>query len=293
MRLRRILLLVPALVFPVLVGGCSPLPGFFLPAGPVASQDRHLFLIVVALLMVVALPVFIGLPWILWRFRRGNAASSYRPQWDFSWPFEIAAWGVPIVIVAVLGWFTWNATHRLDPYHSIGKGDPVEVQAIALDWKWLFIYPQQGVASVNRLVLPTGRPVHIDLTSDTVMQSLLIPRLAGQIYAMAGMRTQLNLMASAPGRYNGANTQYNGNGFSRQSFAVNVIDDRAFTHWLADARSAGQPLDAYSYRKLAARSVIDRPMTLAPVAPHLFADVIARYHPTGPKPTPKASGGEP
>jgi len=270
MRLRRILLLVPALVFPVLVGGCSPLPGFLLPAGPVASQDRHLFLIVVALLMVVALPVFIGLPWILWRFRRGNAASSYRPQWDFSWPFEIAAWGVPIVIVAVLGWFTWNATHRLDPYRSIGRGDPVEVQAIALDWKWLFIYPQQGIASVNRLLLPVCRPVPIDLTSDTVMQ-----------------------LASAPGRYNGANTQYNGNGFSRQSFAVNVIDDRAFTHWLADARSAGQPLDAYSYRKLAARSVIDRPMTLAPVAPHLFADVIARYHPTGPKPTPKASGGEP
>ncbi|KHK90899.1 COX aromatic rich motif-containing protein [Novosphingobium malaysiense] len=270
--------LMPALA------GCAGTPSFLLPAGPIASDQRHLFFVVIALMMIVVLPVFLGLPWVLWRYRQGNDKSDYQPKWSFSKPLEFAIWGVPVLVVVALAWQVWTQTHKLDPYKRLeGRGDPIEVQAVGLDWKWLFIYPRQGIATVNRLVVPAGRPVHISLTSDTVMQSLMIPRLGGQIYAMAGMRTQLNLIADRPGRYLGENTQYNGKGFHLQKFDADAVTPAQFDRWIAQARAGRPALDAERYAQLAKQSVPDEPMVFGSVPPDLFAGIIDKYDEAAPK----------
>ncbi|HEX7657215.1 MAG TPA: COX aromatic rich motif-containing protein [Sphingomonas sp.] len=270
------------------LGGCASSPSFLLPAGPIAGEDRHLLVIVLLLLLIVVVPVFVGLPWVLWRYRRGNAKASYQPRWDFSKPLEFAIWGVPALIVVILGWQLWVTTHRLDPYKRLpGNGDALEVQAIALDWKWLFIYPQQNVATVNRLVIPVGRPVHIDLTSDTVMQSLMIPQLAGQIYAMAGMRTQLNLRADRPGAYFGENTQYNGDGFHEQNFVTDAVPAAAFQAWAKKAAQGNLTLDDARYDILSRQSTLPRPLAFSSVSPGLFQQIVDKYHGHAPQAAPR------
>lgn len=277
---RRLVLLAPLLTA---LTGCAASPSFLLPAGPVASEDRHLFVMVIALLMVVVLPVFIGLPWVLWRYRHSNPRGPYEPKWKWSTAFEFAIWGVPALIVVVLGWQLWTETHKLDPYKRFaGNGDAVEVQAVALDWKWLFIYPDQHIASVNRLVIPVGAPVHIDLTSDTVMQALMIPQLAGQIYAMAGMRTQLNLVASKPGAYFGENTQYNGDDFHKQNFVTDAVSPAAFKAWAARAATGHATLDAAHYAWLTREFTPKAPMLFSAVEPQLFQHIIDKYHDQAP-----------
>ena len=171
-------------------------------AGPIAASQWHLYLIVGVVLVFVAGPVLVLTPLIAWHYRLSNKHSAFRPKWTFSWTLEGFIWIPPTGIVIGLGFVLWQYTHTLDPYRPIASDQPaLEIQAVALDWKWLFIYPDSQVAAVNQMAIPVGRPVHISLTSGTVMQSMLVPRLAGQIYAMAGMTTQLNLAASEPGVY--------------------------------------------------------------------------------------------
>ena len=215
--MQRSSLLSLVLSLPLVLGGCAALQlGVVNHAGPVAAEQWHLYLIVGAVLVFVAGPVLLLVPLIAWHYRLSNKGDAYRPDWGFSWPLEILVWIPPIGIVIGLAFLLWSATHRLDPYRPLTAAQPpVEVQVVALDWKWLFIYPDEGVATVNQLVIPVGRPVHLSLTSGTVMQSLLIPQLAGQIYAMAGMKTQLNLAASRAGVFRGQNTQFNGRGWRR------------------------------------------------------------------------------
>ena len=163
--------------------------------------------------MILLTPVF------AWHNRLANTRSAYRPQWSFSWPLEGLIWIPPTLIVVSLAVLVWRDTHALDPYRPLPSDlPPTEVQAVALDWKWLFIYPDKQIAAADELVFPADRPVHLKLTSGTVMQSLLFPQLAGQIFAMAGMTTQLNIAADRPGTYRGENTQFNGEGFQRQKF---------------------------------------------------------------------------
>ena len=177
---------------------------------------------------------------------------------------------------------------KFDPYKRLpGNGDALEVQAIALDWKWLFIYPQQNVATVNRLVIPVGRPVHIDLTSDTVMQSLMIPQLAGQIYAMAGMRTQLNLRADRPGAYFGENTQYNGDGFHEQNFVTDAVPAAAFQAWAKKAAQGNLTLDDARYDILSRQSTLPRPLAFSSVSPGLFQQIVDKYHGHAPQAAPR------
>ena len=240
-----------------------------------------MFAVVIALMMIVVVPVFIGLPLVLWRYRLGNQKAAYRPDWSLSGPLEFAIWGIPVLIVAALSWQLWLGTHRLDPYKRFAGDNPLEVQAISLDWKWLFIYPGQDIATVNRLVIPVDQPVHIDLTSDTVMQSLMIPSLAGQIYAMAGMRTQLNLVANRQGRFLGENTQYNGEGFQKQSFPADVMSPARFQEWAAQVRATAPPLDAARYAQLTRRAAQDKPLAFGSVEPGLFAKVINHYRADG------------
>jgi cytochrome o ubiquinol oxidase subunit 2 len=184
-------------------------------------------------------------------------------------------WIPPTIIVIVLAVFLVDDTVRLDPYRPLSPGlSPLQVQAVSLDWKWLFIYPDQHIASVNQLILPAGRPVHVRLTSGTVMQSLLMPQLAGQILAMAGMTTQLNFAISQPGTYWGENAQYNGAGFDKQKFQVLGVNPADFNRWVASSRQTPRLLDDAAYHTLSRESVLSQPVTFGSVEPGLFAKIV-------------------
>lgn len=265
---------VPLVVL-LCLGGCTALGhGFLNAAGPVAGHERQLFITVSIVLVFVAGPVLLLTPLFAWHYRIGNAADAYRPNWNFSWGVEGLIWIPPIGIVIGLGILLWHWTHIDDPYRKLDGGPPIEVEAVALDWKWLFIYPDEGVATVNQLAIPVGRPVHIKLTSGTVMQSMLIPQLAGQIYAMGGMTTELNIAASKAGRYLGQNTQYNGAGFAREKFAVLALDGRGYQAWMERTHGPGQILDEAGWRKLSQRTVVPHPMFFGGVQPGLFRQVL-------------------
>lgn len=263
------------------LAGCGVLDrGFLSPAGPVAAAIRGEFLFVCLVMLFVIVPVLLLVPLIAWHYRLSNTKSAYRPQWGFNWPLEGLIWIPPTAIVVILAVFLWRDTHRLDPYKPL-PGAAFEVQAIAADWKWIFVYPEQGVATVDRLVIPAGRPVHLSLTSATVMQSILMPRLAGQIYAMAGMRTQLNLQADVPGAFFGENTQFNGTGFQNQKFTVDAMDEAGFARWLAEVRAQPNRLDATEYEKLTRRTTLPHPLAYATVQPDLFGQVVSLQQPSG------------
>ncbi|GAN75987.1 cytochrome ubiquinol oxidase subunit II [Acidisphaera rubrifaciens] len=259
----------------LMLGGCGVLHrGFLSPAGPVAAATRDEFLWICLVMLFVIGPVVILAPLMAWYYRLANTRRVYRPQWGFSWPLEGLIWIPPSLIVVGLAVYLWRDTHRLDPYRPL-PGQAIEIQAVALDWKWLFIYPTEGVATVNRLVIPAGRPVHLSLTSGTVMQSILMPRLVGQIYAMAGMRTQLNFEADAPGTFLGENVQFNGPGFQDQRFEVAALGAQAFGQWLTAIRARPERLDAAAYATLARRSTLSHPLAFGAVAPGLFGRIIA------------------
>lgn len=275
--LRRTILVLACLM----LEGCGVLDrGFLSPAGPIAGAIRDEFLLVCLVMLFVIGPVLVLTPLIAWHYRLSNTKSAYRPQWGFSWSLEGLIWIPPTIIVVVLAVFLWRDTHRLDPYRPL-PGAPLEVQVVAMDWKWLFIYPGQGVATVNRLVISAGQPVHLSLTSATVMQSILMPRLAGQIYAMAGMRTQLNFAADAPGSYLGENVQFNGMGFQNQKFAVDAMGADGFAQWLAQTRAQPNRLDEAAYTSLSRRSTLPGPLAFGAVEPDLFQRILDQSQPSG------------
>nr|WP_231708504.1 cytochrome ubiquinol oxidase subunit II [Sphingomonas populi] len=257
---------------PLLLGGCAALKlGVMNHAGPVAADEWHVYLILAVVLIFVAGPVLLLVPLIAYHYRISNKGDAFRPDWGFSWPLEILIWLPPIGIVIGLSVLLWSATHRLDPYRPLPANlPPIEVQVVALDWKWLFIYPDEHVAAVNQLAIPVGRAVHLSLTSGTVMQSLLIPQLAGQIYAMAGMRTHLHLAASRPGVFRGENTQFNGGGFHEQTFDVIALQPPGYRRWLTRVRAARHPLDSRALARVTSRSVAPRPDFFSSVPPGLF-----------------------
>jgi cytochrome o ubiquinol oxidase subunit 2 len=279
--MRRGLLRLLAPCAGLALAGCGVLDrGFLSPAGPVASGIRDEFFLVCLVMLFVIGPVLILVPLIAWHYRLSNSKSAYRPQWGFSWSLEGLIWIPPVLIVLGLAVFLWRDTHRLDPYRPL-PGVPLEVQVVAMDWKWMFIYPDQSVATVNRLVIPAGRPVHLSLTSATVMQSILMPQLAGQIYAMAGMRTQLNFAADTPGQYLGENVQFNGMGFQNQKFAVDAMTPEDFARWLAQTRAQPTRLDPTAYQSLSHRSTLPAPLAFGSVQPNLFEHILDQSLPSG------------
>ena len=228
---------------------------FMSPMGPIAAEQKAHFLKIIAITLVAIIPVFVLLPFILFKYHRSKKSKDYQPTWEFSLPLEITMWAVPIIIVLLLSFGLWKATHALDPYAAIESENPtVNVQVVGLDWKWLFIYPDLGIATVGELAIPVDHPVSMTLTTDTVMQSFMIPALAGQIYAMAGMTTKLNMMASKPGQMQGENTQYNGVGFTGQKFTTNAMDSTDFDAWVEKVKNDGITLDDVSYAILSKQS---------------------------------------
>ncbi|WBV44991.1 ubiquinol oxidase subunit II [Pseudoroseomonas cervicalis] len=274
---RPCLPLLPALP---LLGGCQQ--GVLDPQGPIGLAEKSLMLTATWLMLLVVVPVIVMTLAFAWRYRAGNRAARYAPDWDHSGRIEAVVWAVPCAIILALAVITWRATHQLDPYRRIESSvPPVNVEVVALDWKWLFIYPDQGVAAVNEMALPVGTPVHFRITSGSVMNSFFIPQLGSQVYAMAGMVTQLDLLADAPGDYAGLSANYSGAGFSDMKFTAHASDRAGFEAWVARVRAEGGALDAQTYEQLS------RPSERAPVThysrvtPDLFAAILRRSAPGG------------
>lgn len=232
---------------------------FLNPQGVIASEQmQHWWLVVTILLVFVAMPVFVAFIIIMWRYRYSaakKAGRKYSPHWNFFAPLEFINWGGPLVIVLVLATIVWQKTEDLDPYREIASTETsTKVQVVGYDWKWLFIYPDLGIASVGTLAFPADRPLSMELTTAGNMQALWIPALGSQIYAMAGMITKLNYEAYQPGRFLGMNTMYNGNGFHEQKFQAQAMTPEDFNNWLQNVRTQDQALDAEAVKALVQRA---------------------------------------
>lgn len=255
-----------------MLGGCSW--DLFDPQGSIGVENLHTTLWATLLMLIVVIPVIIMVLAFAWRYRSTNLAADYAPEWSHSNKIEVVIWLVPALIVASLAVIAYRTTHELDPYRPIASAQkPVEVEVVALDWKWLFIYPEYGVASVNQLAMPVGRPVHFKITSSSVMNSFFVPKLGSQVYAMAGMQTQLSLIADKPGTFNGISANFSGDGFADMRFKAVATDEAGFQNWVAKAK-AGPALDSGSYSLLAKPSENDAVRTFGTVDPKLFGAIL-------------------
>ena len=227
-----------ALVSATALGGCSE--GVLDPQGPIASAERLLLINSTAIMLVVVVPVILATLGFAWWYRSSNTRASRSPDEAYEGRVEFVVWSIPALIVILLGGVIWIGSHQLDPRAPIAaNADPLRVDVVALDWKWLFIYPDQGIAAVNQLVIPAGTPVDFRLTSATVMNSFFVPQLGSQIYAMGGMTTHLNLLADKPGEYPGFSANFSGDGFSDMRFIVKAVPAGDFASWVAQARGSG------------------------------------------------------
>jgi cytochrome o ubiquinol oxidase subunit 2 len=258
-------------------------PALLDPAGPVAAGEKTLLVNSVAVMLGIVVPVIVMTLAFAWWFRASNRRAKHRPDFSYSGKLELLVWSVPLLVIVFLGGMGWIASHELDPQRPlVSKQKPITIQVVALDWKWLFVYPEQGVASVNHLVIPAGRPINFRLTSATVMNSFFVPRLGSQIYAMAGMESKLNLMADRPGRFRGLSAHYSGEGFSDMDFIVDAVPQQQFAAWVARTKRQGPPLNGMTYHALAQQRGDLRPFTYGSVPAGFFAAAVresgARVH---------------
>lgn len=279
--LRQLTWLLAGVTILFTLTGCQQTSiGILNPKGIIAYQERKLFFDTLALMLIVVLPVIVMSFTFIYHYQQSHKITDYKPNWSHSLFLESIWWGVPCAIIFVMAVLTWKKTHELDPYSPIAGHDenPMIVQVIALPWKWLFIYPEQQIASLNYLELPVNRPVEFWLTADnTPMSALFIPQLGSQIYVMAGMRTRLNLYANATGTFDGMNTQYSGDGFSDMHFPTVVVEQSDFDKWVSDAKQSSLHLDAQQYRELLNSSIADKPKIYSQVQSGLFNDAINIY----------------
>lgn len=259
----RLLRIVSLLAVAVIMSGCRMV--VLDPPGDVAAQQGELIVYATVLMMIVILPVMALTVFFAWRYRESNTDATYDPDWDHSISLEIVVWSVPLAIIICLAGLTWVATHRLNPYDPLRRlsaeepidptVEPMVVQVVAMDWKWLFLYPEYGVATVNEAAAIVDRPIEFRLTSTTVMNSFYVPALAGQIYAMAGMQTELNAVMNAPGVYDGFSANYSGAGFSQMRFKFHALDEDGFQDWVDSVASKTRPLDRAAFVALDKPSV--------------------------------------
>ncbi len=269
---------------PMLLTGCEM--ALLDPKGEVGVEQRSLILTALGLMLIVVIPVFIMTIWFVWRYRASNQHATYKPEWSHSNLIEAVVWGVPCIIIIILGTLTWRTTHSLDPRHPLtSDAPPIVIQAVSLDWKWLFIYPQQGIATVNEIVFPVNVPVHFEVTSGSVMNSFFIPQLGSQIYAMAGMRNQLNLIANHEGVYKGMSANYSGHGFSGMKFSARAVDVATFDSWLAKVKQSPITLQMADYQTLA-KPTQNHPVTYyGAVQEKLYDGIVGQFmaHDVAPK----------
>jgi cytochrome o ubiquinol oxidase subunit II len=276
--------MVGALTPLLFLAGCSE--GVLDPQGPIGAANTKIIYNALAIMLVIVLPTIVATLAFAWWFRDSNPRAQYLPDWAYSGRLELLVWGIPLLVIMFLGGVIWVGSRDLDPYKPIeSKSKPIEVQVVSLDWKWLFIYPDQGIASVNELVVPAGAPVHFSLTSATVMNSFFVPQLGSMIATMNGMVTQLYLQADHPGDYYGQSAQFSGDGFSGMHFTVHAIPNDEFAQWLDRARNAPFALDRDGYAALLKESQNVRPFTYRAVEPGLFQAIITQRIPPGPGPS--------
>jgi cytochrome o ubiquinol oxidase subunit II len=258
----------------MLVASCQP-AGVLDPQGPIASAQRLLLINSTAIMLVVVVPVILATLAFAWWYRSSNPRAGRSPDTYYEGRIEFVVWSIPALIVMLLGGVIWIGSHQMDPRAPIAaNADPLRVDVVALDWKWLFIYPDQRVAAVNQLIVPAGTPVEFRLTSATVMNSFFVPQLGSQIYTMGGMTTHLNLLADAPGEYPGFSANFSGDGFSRMRFIVRAVPAGDFEAWIARVRGTGSALDDAGYAELAKPSKAVPPTTYRSVAPKLFERIV-------------------
>ena len=285
MRRLRVPLIV---VLPLLLSACSAqwfIDTFYLnelvtffTAGPIAAYQRNVMLFTFTVMLFVLVPVVGFTLWFAWHYRAANHKNTYTPNWHHSTLLEVFLWGGPVAIIIILALMTVVSPYDLDPYKPIeSENEPIRVQAIAMDWKWLFIYPDYDVAVVSELAMPVDTPLQIDLTSASVMNAFMIPRLGSQIMAMSGMRTRLHLMASERGEFFGKNYQYSGDGFANMRFQALSLSQQDFDAWLAKVRGSGRALDLDAYRALVEPSKKVDPIYYSSVPDGLFGYVMHRF----------------
>jgi cytochrome o ubiquinol oxidase subunit 2 len=245
------------------------------PVGPIGGQERQILLNSTGIMLAIVIPVIVATIAFAWWFRAGNRKAKYTPGWDYSGRIELVVWSIPLMTVMLLGGIAWIGSHDLDPAKPLPSASkPLNVEVVSLDWKWLFIYPDQGVATVNQLVVPASVPVNFRLTSGTVWNVFFVPRFGTMIYTMPGMATRLNLQANEEGVYDGQSSHFSGDGFSGMQFKVQVVPPSRFNAWVGSARTAGRTLDGPAYAELAKQSSYVAPITYSAVAPGLFDAVV-------------------
>jgi cytochrome o ubiquinol oxidase subunit 2 len=260
----------------LLLSGCEM--KLFDPKGPVANVQMDLIIWTALIMLIVVIPVTVMGVWFPYRYRKGNTTQEYKPNWEHSNKIEAIVWLIPVLIIIVLGVITFITSYSVDPRKPIESDKkPIVVQVVAMDWKWLFIYPEQGIATVNEMAIPVDTPIEFLVTSDTVMNSFFIPNLGSQIYAMSGMENRVHLMASEPGVFSGFSANYSGFGFSGMKFSTIAGSDQDFEQWVAKVKASSNSLDDATMTQLRIKSRDVAPIYYSSVNPLLFSDIIERY----------------
>ncbi|WP_341677519.1 ubiquinol oxidase subunit II [Niveibacterium sp. SC-1] len=267
-----------------LLAGCNTV--VLNPSGDIAAQQGRLVVISTLLMLLIIVPVIALTLFFAWRYRASNKAATYKPDWDHSTQLELVIWAAPLLIIIALGALTWISTHVLDPFRPLARIDaqrpipaetkPLVVEVVALDWKWLFLYPEQGIATVNELAAPVDRPITFKITASSVMNAFYVPALAGMIYAMPGMETKLHAVINKPGVYEGFSANYSGAGFSHMRFKFHGLDEAGFDAWVKSNREQGSPLSREAYLALERPSEREPVRRYATVADGLYPAILNR-----------------
>ena len=270
--------LAPLALLTLLLPACNR--GILDPVGPTGQAEKTILINSTAIMLAIIIPTMIATIVFAWWFRRGNSKAEYRPDWEYSGAIEMVVWGIPILTIMLLGGITWIGSHQLEPSEPLASTQPpLKVEVVSLDWKWLFIYPDQGIATVNRLVVPAGTPVSYRLTSATVWNVFFVPQFGTMIYTMPRMQTRLNLQADRPGTYEGISAHFSGDGFPGMQFNAHVLPPDQFAAWAQSQRGQGTPLDGRTYAELSKPSSYVKPMTFGAVAPGMFDAILLNKAP--------------
>ncbi len=272
------------LILPIALGGCNAV--VLNPAGDVAIQQRDLIIVSTVLMLIIIVPVMVLTVWFAWHYRASNKKAEYDPDWHHSTSLELVIWAAPLLIIIFLGAVTWSGTHLLDPYRPLDRIDasrpvptgtePLDIQVVSMDWKWLFIYPQYGIASLNQMAAPIDRPIRFSLTSQNMMNSFFVPAIAGQIYTMPGMQTTLHAIANRAGNYRGFSANLSGLGFAKMDFRFLAMSPADFGNWLDRARADKGRLDRAEYIRLETPSVSDPVRYFGTIEKGLFERAVNR-----------------
>jgi len=262
----------------LLTSGCNR--GILDPVGPVGQAEKTILINSTAIMLAIIIPTMLATVAFAWWFRRGNKKATYLPDWEYSGAIELVVWSIPAMTIMLLGGIAWIGSHNLEPSAPLKSSvEPIRVDVVSLDWKWLFIYPDQGIATVNQLVVPQGTPISFRLTSATVWNSFFVPQFGTMIYTMPRMTTRLNLQADRPGVYDGLSSHFSGDGFPGMQFKAHVLPADQFAMWAQGARGQGAALDGRTYAELTKPSSYVKPITYGAVAPGLFDAIVANRAP--------------